>query len=89
MFGPSGALPEQMVKESVEAFASALGEAADQMLRELDLKASILPSEVGWLLGAVVHGMGLELLSGADQQGLEGAYAAAWLAILSLAQPRS
>jgi TetR/AcrR family transcriptional repressor of bet genes len=87
VFGPGGVIPEQMVKKAVEDFAVALGAAADELLRDLDLAPSILPSENGWLLGAVVHGMGLELLSGADPGELEGGYAAAWLGILSLADP--
>jgi AcrR family transcriptional regulator len=87
MFGPSGVIPEQAVRKAVEDFASALGGAADELLRDLDMEPSILPSENGWLLGAVVHGMGLQLLSGADLEELEGAYAAAWLGILSLAIP--
>ncbi|UCF42011.1 MAG: TetR/AcrR family transcriptional regulator [Gemmatimonadota bacterium] len=87
MFGQGGVIPEQTVRKSIEEFAGALGRAADELLRDLDLEPTILPEENGWLLGAVVHGMGLELLSGADQEELEGAYAAAWLGILSLATP--
>jgi hypothetical protein len=44
--------------------------------------------EIGWLLGAVVDGMGLRLTGGGDRAQLEGAYAAAWLGVLSLTEGR-
>jgi AcrR family transcriptional regulator len=83
MFGPGSPVPDQTVSNALREFGSALGEAAHRMLRDLGSVPRIPPSEIGWLLGAVVHGMGFQLLSGADRAELEGAYAAAWLGILS------
>ncbi len=89
MFGPGNVLPDHVVNQVVTRFGAALGDAAHRMLGELDLEPTVPPSEIGWLLAAVVHGMGLQLLSGADRKELEGAYAAAWLGVLSLASPRT
>jgi AcrR family transcriptional regulator len=85
MFGPGSVVPDQTVSEAAQGFGTALGDSAHRMLRDLGMVPRIPPSEIGWLLGAVVHGMGFQLLSGADRAQLEGAYAAAWLGILSLA----
>ena len=85
LFGTASVLPDEAVSQAQEGFAAALGASADALLRDLALVARIPPSEIGWLLGAVVHGMGFQILGGGDRQELEGAYAAAWLGILSLA----
>ena len=52
-------------------------------LSKAGLKPRIPLSELGNLLAAVVHGIGKMLLAGMNQGELEGAYAAAWLGILS------
>ena len=60
------------------------------MLREkLELTPTIPETEIALLLEAVIDGMGFQLASGCDAQALEGAYAAAWLSILSLTRPLS
>ncbi|NIM48831.1 MAG: TetR family transcriptional regulator [Gemmatimonadales bacterium] len=87
LFGSSSILPDQTVRASLTGFSLALGKAVDRMFRDLGLQPRVPPSEIGWLLGAVVNGMGLQILGGADRHELEGAYAAAWLGILSLATP--
>jgi AcrR family transcriptional regulator len=84
MFGPGAILPEQTVSERITGFCARLGSAAQGMLQQLGMHATIPASEIGWLLGTVVTGVGFQLLGGADQDELEGAYAAAWLGILSL-----
>ncbi len=89
LFGPGGNLPDRTVSEALQSFSAALGTAAYRMLEDLNLSPTIPPAEVGWLLGAVINGMGLQVLSQADHKDLEGAYAAAWLGILSLTTPQS
>ena len=84
LFGTAGVLPDETVSQAQEGFATTLGNAAQLLLRQLALVARIPPGEIGWLLGAVVHGMGFQILGGGDRRELEGAYAAAWLGILSL-----
>jgi AcrR family transcriptional regulator len=85
LFGTAAVLPDEAVSQAQANFASTLGNSADALLRDLALVARIPPAEIGWLLGAVVHGMGFQILGGGDRQELEGSYAAAWLGILSLA----
>lgn len=87
LFGLGDNLPDRTVKKLVERFSVTLGEAACRMLVELELRPSVPASEIGWLLGAVIGGMGLQMQSGAGRRELEGAYSAAWLGILSLASP--
>jgi TetR/AcrR family transcriptional repressor of bet genes len=87
LFGPGRHLPEHQVSEAHRGFSRTLGGAARQMLERSGERVRIPESELGLLLGAVVTGMGFELLGGADQGGLEGSYAAAWLGILSFAEP--
>ena len=86
LFGAPGVVPDHVVKAGVERFSKTLGRAAHATFDELGLVASVRTSEIGWLLAAVVTGMGLQLVSGADPAELDGAYAAAWLAILSLGE---
>lgn len=87
LFEVSGVLPDRNVAEVVSSFSEALGEAATQLMDRMDLEATIPRSEIGWLLGAVVHGMGMQVSSQGAGGELEGAYAAAWLGILSLFAP--
>jgi len=84
LFGSTGVLPEQTVKNETEAFGKALGAAAQEMLARLGLRPSIPLSEVGALLSAIVQGMGTMLVRGMQAEDLHGAYAAAWVGLLSL-----
>jgi len=84
LFEAGSILPDQTVSDAHATFSATLGDAVTEMIEGLGLRLSISPAEVGWHLGSVVNGMGLQLLSGADRDTLEGAYAAAWLGILSL-----
>lgn len=77
-------LTEQSVKTKHEMFSQELGRIASATLSKAGLRARIPISELGNLLAAVVHGIGKMLLAGINQGELEGAYAAAWLGILSL-----
>lgn len=88
LFASGGVLADQKVNSALAQFSSALGEAVSSLMRHMELQPTIPPSEIGWLLGAIVNGMGFQLLSGARGEDLEGAYAAAWLGILSLYAPR-
>jgi hypothetical protein len=69
------------------SFSTAIAEAAHRLLKELGLAPTVPSEELGLLLAGVVHGMGLQLASGTEPQRLQGAYAAAWLGVLSLTQP--
>ena len=89
LFGPGGHVPDQRVSETHRSFSQALGRAARQMLERSGERVRIPESELGLLLGAVVNGMGFQLLGGADRGELEGSYAATWLGILSFAEPTS
>ena len=84
LFEAGGLLPDQTVSDAYASFAETLGAAVTDMMEGLGLRLTIPLNEVGWHLGSVVNGMGLQLLSGADRDALEGAYAAAWLGVLSL-----
>jgi len=66
------------------SFSAAIAGAADGLLKELGLAPTVAVEEIGLLLAGVVHGMGLQLESGTDAERLQGAYAAAWLGVLSL-----
>ena len=80
----SGSLTDQTARTVVGRFTGSLGEAAMGLLEHLGLRLTIGQAELGWLLGSVVEGMGLELLAGGNQAQMEEAYAAAWLGVLSL-----
>jgi AcrR family transcriptional regulator len=82
-------LTDQTAKTMYSEFSHSLGDALVRMLRDrMDLALTVPANEIGWLLGAVLNGMGLQLLSGANRTELEGAYAAAWLGILNLTTGR-
>lgn len=83
-------LTDQATKSALERFSDSLGRAGVGMLdRNMSLGLTVKESEIGWLLAAVVCGMGVQLLGGGDPNELQGAYAAAWLGILSLTEARS
>jgi len=78
---------DQAVNSEAAAFNAALVAAAEGLLKELGLQPTVPLEELGLLLAGVVHGMGLELQAGIPPPRLEGAYAAAWLGVLSLTRP--
>lgn len=75
------------VNAASASFSVTIAVAADGLLKELGLAATIPSEEIGFLLAGVVHGMGLQLESGMEPERLQGAYAAAWLGVLSLTRP--
>jgi AcrR family transcriptional regulator len=74
----------QTVSSEVDAFSDAIAKAAEILVRDLGLTPTVSPQELGLLLAAVVHGSGLQLAAGVPPARLQGAYAAAWLGVLSL-----
>ena len=77
--------PDQRAKEHIGKFSRGLGAALARLLRQdMGLVPTIPIGEIGWLMAAVIDGVGLQLLSGAAPDELHGAYAASWLGILSL-----
>ena len=78
---------DQSVSLEFTNFGTAIAGAADRLLEELGLVPTIPSEELGLLLAAVVHGMGLQLESGTEPERLQEAYAAAWLGVLSLTRP--
>ena len=80
-------LTVQTVSKAFERFDALLSGSVGSLLRGMALKPSITDSELGHLLGASIQGFGIQLLSGLSPDHVEGAYAALWLAILSLAKP--
>lgn len=77
----------QTVSSEVEGFSRALAQAAEVLLRDLGLTPTVSVQELGLLLATVVHGSGLQLEAGVPPARLQGAYAAAWLGVLSLTRP--
>ena len=86
MFGPGRLVSGHIASKAVTEFAESLGRRAGAMLRELKLHVRIPEQEIGYLLGAVIAGAGFQMLAGANGDDLEGAYAAAWLGIMALAE---
>lgn len=84
MLAPGSGVPDQKVSDGIRRFSEGLAGGVAGLMGRVGLEPSIDPGEIGWLLGAVIEGMGRQLASGADEAALEGAYAAAWLGILSL-----
>lgn len=77
------------VNSESASFSTAIAGATDGLLKELGLAPTVSIEEIGLLLAGVVHGMGLQLESGMEAEQLQGAYAAAWLGVLSLTRPRT
>lgn len=72
------------VSEQMAAYGRTLADAAGALLDDLGLAPTVPIQEIGLLLAGVVHGMGLQLEIGVPPGDLQGAYAAAWLGVLSL-----
>ena len=85
---PSSDVTDQTVSTEVARFSQTIAGATDRLLGDLGLAPTVTVEELGLLLASVVHGMGLQLESGTEPARLQGAYAAAWLGILSLTRPR-
>jgi len=86
MFGPGTLVTDQTTSVSMQGFAATLGRAASTLIGRLGMKLRIREPEIGLLLASVVSGAGFLLLAGASREDLEGAYAAAWLGVLTLAE---
>ena len=86
LLGPGSHVTDQVASELHRRFSTCVGKATARLMADIEHRFSIPEAEIGWLLGSVVHGMGLSLLGGADRETLSGAYAAAWLGVLSLAR---
>jgi len=88
LVGTSERLTDGLASKLRQEFADGLRDGFACMLRdELGLTPTIPDAEIGMLLEALVAGMGFQLSCGTDAEQLEGAYSAAWLALLSLTQP--
>jgi len=75
------------VSTETEGFGATIAQAAESLVGELGLTPTVSIEELGLLLAAVVHGTGLQLEAGVPPAKLQGAYAAAWLGVLSLTRP--
>jgi AcrR family transcriptional regulator len=75
------------VSKEIEAFAAGITEATGGLLTSLGLQPTVPVAEIGRYLASVIQGMGFQLAAGAAPVELQGAYAAAWLGVLSLARP--
>jgi AcrR family transcriptional regulator len=88
LVGAADRLVDGLASKLRTDFADGLRDAFTSMLRdELGLIPTIPDAEIGMLLEALVAGMGFQLTSGTAKNQLDGAYSAAWLAMLSLTQP--
>ena len=85
------ALADEAVDQAVNKASSELRgritEATEELLARAGLRPTIGGEPMGWLLAAVVHGIGFQVAAGGDMDVLENAYAAAWLGLLSLTEP--
>ncbi len=87
LYAQAGRITGRAVSEQIAAYGRTLAEAAGALLGDLGLAPTIPIQEIGWLLAGVIHGMGLQLEVGVPPDRLQGAYAAAWLGVLSLTRP--
>ncbi len=78
---------DQAVNKASSEFRSRITEATKELLARAGLRPTIGGEPLGWLLAAVVHGIGFQVAAGGDMDMLENAYAAAWLGLLSLTEP--
>lgn len=89
LLGLEEMLTDQLANEMLARFSNAVGESLTRMMDEqLGLVPTIPAAEIGWLIAAVTNGIGVLLMANTPADELEGAYAAAWLGILSLTRPK-
>ena len=90
LLGDNQLLTDQIAKDVSAQFSRSLSEGLTRMMdQQLGVVPTIPVAEIGWLLAAVTNGIGLQLMARTAEEELEGAYAAAWLGILSLTQPKT
>ncbi|MEJ2236828.1 MAG: TetR/AcrR family transcriptional regulator [Gemmatimonadales bacterium] len=90
LLGTKESLTDQVTNKALTQFRESVGNALLRMLEEdMGLRPTVPADEVGHLMVAVIDGIGVQLLGGTDPEELQGAYAAAWLGLLSLTEPRS
>jgi AcrR family transcriptional regulator len=77
------------VNNSLETFGATLSASVRELLEALGLVPSVPPEELGHLVTAAIHGFEVQLSAGATPQHVEGGHTAMWLAVLSLAGPKS
>lgn len=78
-------LPDQAAESHASAFSNSLGTALTQLFADdMGLIPTVPTPEIGWLMAAVIDGIGLQLLAGIGEERLYGAYAAGWLGLLAL-----
>ena len=78
---------DQVVNDASREFRSRITHSAEQLLARAGMKPTIPAEHLGWLLAAIVQGMAFQVAAGGDMEVIENAYAAAWLGVLSLAEP--
>ena len=78
---------ERVISEASGEFRSKITDSTERLLARAGMKSSIPAEQLGWLLAAIVQGMAFQVAGGGDVDVVENAYAAAWLGILSLAEP--
>ena len=90
LLGSKESLADQSTNNALREFSQSVGSLLLRMLEDdMGLRPTVAPDEVGHLMVAVIDGIGLQLLAGTEADELQGAYAAAWLGLLSLTQPVS
>ena len=77
----------RVVSSEMASFAEALTQSASRWLAQLGLAPTVTIEEIGSLIASVVWGTGLLLAAGTAPSRLQGAYDAAWAAVLSLTRP--
>lgn len=83
--GANANLPDQTAKLHASNFSNSLGTALTQLFADdMGLIPTIPTPEIGWLMAAVIDGIGLQLLAGIREERLYGTYAAGWLGLLAL-----
>ncbi|HXV87246.1 MAG TPA: TetR/AcrR family transcriptional regulator [Gemmatimonadales bacterium] len=78
---------DHTVSLQATAFGQGLAQALTAMLKAAGWRARVPVAELGWCLAAVTDGIERLLDLGVDPRELQGAYAAAWLGLLSVSGP--
>ncbi len=89
LLGHEQLLTDQLARGASAQFSRALSDGLTRMMdQQLGLVPTVPASEIGQLLAAVTNGIGLHLMAQTAEEEFEGAFAAAWLGILSLTKPK-